>query len=444
MKLVLPEGVPTWLWISGAVLLLVVVAIAFRLLRVAARNRKELRNMPVVPASGTAEEQAEAEERRAKARRATRLVNIAAVVCLLLYLGLFASSFQAIAGFAKDFLKREGIYIPATPLTLDGVVVGALLLSLAFVAKRKSPTKAHILIWGMTLFAAYCGFSYGEHGADGSEGSLAAGLYYAVMSVVGMFMFHMVLELFQDDGDYVRSKYPAMGLRWFTHWSTLPVMLNWINHPPCERDDEQRPTVREAIDHWQHISTVRARARTVAAAAAHTRKLDEARRQGELAAIRREAEAAAAQPAVAPAPQPATVLTAVAQPIHPAPRPTVVAFDGASRPTTVTAAVPAPMAESEPTTQVKVPATSEACATWMDQWVKLAAAYPQFAAVDSGSGIKNEEAQATAGCSDRQARHVRFAARSGQLRAKAAELGVKVPTGYQDRPENDRRLTAVS
>jgi hypothetical protein len=127
------------------------------LLSIAARQRR---------ARQAATEHAGADDRAApnpakarQERRAQRLVNIAAVMCILLYLGLFASSFQAIAGFARAFLKREGILVPATPLTLDVVVVGALFLSLAFVAKQKSPAKANTLIWGMTFFAAYCGFT---------------------------------------------------------------------------------------------------------------------------------------------------------------------------------------------------------------------------------------------------------------------------------------------
>src|SRR5262249_6476388 len=144
-------------------------------------------------------------KKEAADRRSQRLVAAAAVICIVLYLGLFASGFQAIAGFAKSFLNRSGIMVPATPLTLDGVGIGALFLSLAFVAKRRPRAKATALIWGMTIFSAYCGFTYGE---SGEHGSLAAGLYFAAMSIVGMFMFHMVLELLQDgDGDYIKSKY---------------------------------------------------------------------------------------------------------------------------------------------------------------------------------------------------------------------------------------------
>ncbi|SNT65901.1 Protein of unknown function [Asanoa hainanensis] len=442
MKLVLPATVPIWQWIFGAVLGLLLMTVGFWALRKAARNRTEARRLRDQlrelqrSRPGSADEQAKAAEARSNARTADRLVKFAATVCILLYIGLFASSFQAIAGFAEDFLGRHGVMVPATPLTLDGVVIGALLLSLAFVAKRKSPAKAHMLIWGMTIFSAFCGFQYGEGGADGS---MAAGLYYAVMSIVGMFMFHMVLELFMPDGDFVKSKYPSMGWRWFTHWSTIPVMLCWINHPPRRREEGQRPSVREAIDHWQHVKTIRVRARAAAAAAVHARNLEDARRQGELTAIRREMEEAAAR-ASAPAQKPAAGFTA-ARSIHAASRPTVGALDTAARPASVTASVPeAP--EAETAQQVKVPSTAEACATWMDQWVRLAAAYPQFA--DGSRGIKNEDAQSSAGCSDRQARFVRDAARSGQLRARAAEVGVPVPDAYQDRPENDRRMTAVA
>jgi hypothetical protein len=257
------------------------------------------------------------------------------------------------------------------------------------------------------------------------------------MSIVGMFMFHMVLDLFQGAGDYVRSKYPAMGWRWVTHWSTVPVMLAWINHPARRREDAQRATVREAIDHWRHVKTIRARAAAIHAAEQHDRKLAQARRQAELAVARRAAELAAATPppavypiAVTPVPTPEQL------PQQRAARPQVVALDGANAARTVTA--PVTGADEQPSTNTKVPATAEACGTWMAQWVKLLTDHPDFA--HGSRGIKPEDAQRSAGCTDRQARFVREAARSGLLRAKATELGVPVPDGYRDRPEEGDRV----
>lgn len=434
MHLELPN-VPPWLLISAAVGIAVLAGIGIWLLTIVARHRRERRDTLAQAAATGQPSTVEQQNEQQKERRTRRLVNTAAAICILLYLGLFASSFQAIAGFARSFLQRTGFQVPATPLTLDGVVVGALFLSLAFIAKKKSPAKANTLIWGMTIFAAYCGFTYGD---SGSHGTVAAGLYYAVMSVVGMFMFHMVLELFQDDGDHVRSKYPSMGWRWITHWSTLPVMLAWINHPPRNRTTDERPSVREAIDHWMHLKTVRARAKAINAARRHEQSLAAARRKGELAAARRTAELAAT---------PATPALAAAQ-VSPAPemssqhptRPSVVAYDGGRSGGAISAAIPT-QADQASRTEVKVPATADACATWMDQWVKLIAAVPRFA--QGEGGIKADEAQKAIGASDRQARFVREAARNGALRAKAAELAVPVPNGYVDRPE-DARLTAVA
>lgn len=425
MYLELPN-VPTWLLICAAVGIVVLAGVGLWLLTIASRHRRERREELARAIAAGQTPAPPAEEQ--KERRTRRLVNTAAVICILLYLGLFASSFQAIAGFARSFLQRTGLQVPATPLTLDGVVVGALFLSLAFIAKRKSPAKANTLIWGMTIFAAYCGFTYGD---SGSHGTIAAGLYYAVMSIVGMFMFHMVLELFQEDGDHVRSKYPSMGWRWITHWSTLPVMLAWINHPPRNRTSEQRPTVREAIDHWAHLKTVRARAKAIDAARRHEQSLAAARRKGELAAARRTAELAAtpAPPALAAAP----VSPAPAMSSQRPTRPSVVAFDGGRGAGAISASIPA-QPEPATRTEVKVPATADACATWMDQWVKLIEAVPRFA--QGQVGIKQDEAQAAIGASDRQARFVREAARNGALRAKAADLGVPVPDGYVDRPED--------
>ncbi len=283
--LVLPPGVPAWVWITSGTILLLLTAVGFRLLFTATRRRREQRTKTAaLHSTGTAPDDNPSRQR--SERGTQRLVNIAAGICITLYLGLFASSFQAIAGFAREFLRRTGLMVPATPLTLDGVVIGALFLSLAYVAKRKSPAKANALIWGMTIFAAYCGFTYGD---SGDHGSLAAGLYYAVMSIVGMLMFHMVLELFQDAGDYIRSKYPSMGWRWITHWSTLPVMLAWINHPPRHQVSD-RPTVRQAIDHWNRVRTVGSRARRIEAATHHEAKLVAARRKAELIAARRATE----------------------------------------------------------------------------------------------------------------------------------------------------------
>lgn len=430
MYLELPN-VPTWLLISAAVGIAVLAGVGIWLLTIAARHRRERREAKAL--AGAAGQASSPTTEQQKERRARRLVNIAASICILLYLGLFASSFQAISGFARSFLQRTGPQVPATPLTLDGVVVGALFLSLAFIAKKKSPAKANTVIWGMTIFGAYCGFTYGD---SGSHGTVAAGLYYAVMSIVGMFMFHMVLELFQEDGDHVRSKYPAMGWRWLTHWSTLPVMLAWINHPPRNRTTDERPTVREAIDHWMHLKTVRVRAKAINAGRQHEQSLAVARREGELAAARRTAELAAAPPRVLAA---APVSPAPAMPSQRPARPSVVPFDGGRGERPISAPIPA---DPEPSarTEAKVPATAEACATWIEQWIKLIAAVPRFA--QGQVGIKPDEAQDTIGASDRQARFVREAARGGALRAKAHELGVPLPDDYVDRPED--ALTAVA
>ncbi|MEV4212640.1 DUF2637 domain-containing protein [Micromonospora sp. NPDC049662] len=429
MFLELPHA-PAWVYVAIAVAMFLLAVGGCLVLALAIRRRNRRAREEPAPSRNdlaglTPDERAEHLAKERQDKRADRLVSIAATVSILLYLGLFASSFEAISGFAREFLRRQGIMVPATPLTLDGVVIGALLLSLAFIAKRKSPAKANALIWGMTIFAAYCGFTYGD---SGDHGSLSAGLYYAVMSIVGMFMFHMVLDLYQGEGDYIKSQYPAMKLRWFTHWSTIPVMLAWINHPPRRRDEDKRPTTREAIDHWRHVKTIRRRARSIEAARTHALKLEGERRKAELATARRDvqrAETAAAAP-VSPAPMPAQ---------RQARTTSVVALDSprGERPITAAVQVPPPAEQPVTTAPIKVPATADGCATWMTQWMKLIEHAPQFA--KGQSGIKNEDAQAAAGCTDRQARFVRDAARGGALRAKAAELAVPLPTGYVDRPE---------
>lgn len=477
MTLELPAGVPPWVLISGAVALVLLALFGCWLLAIAARARRARRIAVTNPQEPVDAAQAK------KDRRVQRLVNTAAGICILLYLGLFASSFQAIAGFAKDFLKREGAMVPATPLTLDGVVIGALFLSLAFVAKRKSPAKANALILGMTVFAAYCGFTYGD---SGDHGSLAAGLYFAVMSIVGMFMFHMVLELFLPSGDYIRSAYPAMGWRWITHWSTLPVMLAWINHPPRRRAVAQptatesgqpatesgqpaplpRPSVREAIDHWRHVKTIRDRADAIRASADHDRKLAAARRKAELTVARRAVELASAPAPVAPTAPVAPALT-----LHPLPTPTVpgqpdastnghhgfaassnghhsfpassnghngygnghapaVAAAGPSR--TLTSTVPASDDGAEDA--IPLPATAAGVAQWLANWVTLCSEAPEVA-LRQVKEPTEEECRSRFGFSYKQLTKVRKAARSGRLRIKAMQSGVALPENYVDEPQ---------
>jgi hypothetical protein len=192
---------------------------------------------------------------------------------------LFYSSFLGIMGFARDFLHREGFAVYATALTTDAVVVAAVGVMFVHVIIGRPTGKARALVWGMTAFSAYCGFTYG----DASEkGNIPFGVYQAVMSVVAMILLHMVIELFMPESGLVRSRYPVMGLRWLTHWSTLPVVLCWINHPPQEWNSEFAPTVREAIDHWFAFKSGKRLNRQAAAAQAHEHELMAAARNREL------------------------------------------------------------------------------------------------------------------------------------------------------------------
>lgn len=446
MTLEMPAGVPMWALIGGAVLLALLAILGCWLLVVASRNRRERRRAQALqPATGDVTNPKEEKTER----RVQRLVNTAAAICVLLYLGLFASSFQAIAGFAKEFLKREGFMVPATPLTLDGVVIGALFLSLAFVAKHKSPAKANTLIWGMTLFAAYCGFTYGD---SGDHGSFAAGLYYAVMSIVGMFMFHMVLDLFQETGDYVKSKYPSMGWRWITHWSTVPVMLAWINHPPRSRNEKTRPAVREAIDHWRHVKTIRSRAASIEASARHARKLASAQRSAELA-VARAAAGEAAKPVPAPAPVPVATAAPVASFTVPAPVlppaipvPTVPTNGHApahhghnghnGHPASATTGgyrtVTAPVVNG--VGSVPVPNTAQGVSQWLANWMTICEVAPEVA-LQQVKEPSDEDCKTRFEFSYKQMQKVRKAARTGALRARAREMDVDLPEGYADGPQ---------
>ncbi len=422
MSLELPN-LPLWAQIAAGVGLAVLAGLGCWLL-VAAGRRVGLRRGAELAATT---DTPQAREQLARDHRARVLVRLAATVCLALWLGLFASSFQAISGFARSFLHREGLAVPTTPLTLDGVVAGALLLALAFIAKRKSPQQANLLIWGMTGFAAFCGFTYGD---SGTHGSAAAGAYYAVMSIVGMWMLHMVMELFQDGGDYVRSQYPSMGLRWFTHWSTLPVFLAWINHPPRNRTTYRRPTTREAIDHWNRLRTVRARAARIQAAEKHAQRLLTARRQAELDAARTVAtpQAVSAGPAAPPVLVPAPPMQA-----QPMPMPAAYPAPNGYRHHVPAAAPVSPAVGSSDEDSADVPATAAACMQWMSQWVAICEQMPALAL--GQTNLTKEKLREQFDISERHLRKLRKAASSGRLREQAATLGVAVPDGYVDEPQ---------
>lgn len=441
MQLELPHW-PLWALIAtgGGSLLLAVLGCW---LVVAAARRAGVRRGTELATAATAATSDTTPEQRAREQRARVLVRAAATVCLALWLGLFASSFQAISGFARSFLHREGLAVPTTPLTLDGVVAGALLLALAFIARRKSPQQANLLIWGMTGFAAFCGFTYGD---SGTHGSAAAGAYYAVMSIVGMWMLHMVMELFADgEGDYIRSKYPSMGLRWFTHWSTLPVFLAWINHPPRHRTTDQRPTTREAIDHWNRLRTVRARAARIRAAEQHEQRLITARRKAELDAARTVAAPSAAP--VSPAPRPAP-----AAPVMPGWTPTPPAIEAGSVPPPVAHPAPGyrmPIPQAAPVSPptgstdedtTEVPATPATCEQWMKQWTAICQQMPALAV--GQTRLSADDLRSRFDIGERHLRKLRAAARSGRLREQAEALGVAVPDGYVDWPHVNGRVTA--
>lgn len=240
------DAIPTWIWVAFVGTLFLASLVTFPMLRVqafkagarASKKRDELSD---------------------EDRQDRKLLIAALVPAVLFWAAVLVGSGRGLTAFGEDDLKWTGGWQFLVPLTLDGVAISFGLLAFRAVKKGIDPDRATRIAWAAMLASAGLNFF---HEVGGS--SLGA-VYLAILSILGMLIFHEFLAQFEEGAAYIARQNPKFGLRWFT-WpaNTLCAWFAWRNYPP-QLADGDRATVRMAVEHLRQVRLGKAlkRARSV-------------------------------------------------------------------------------------------------------------------------------------------------------------------------------------
>jgi hypothetical protein len=387
----LVEKVPTTVWAGLVVANTVLTAVTFP----AARRR--LRQ--------AGQRQAGGESDQPVATAKDTVLTVASLIPAALFWAMvLAGSLHGLVAFGRDVLGWTRGWEYLVPGTLDGVSVTFAFLAFRAIRKHKAPDRCYRLVWGAALASATVNFTY-EYAHSGHN--LIAGGYLALLSVLGMAMFHEFLDQFEEGAAYIKRENPKFGLRWLT-WptNTFCSAVAWRNHPPAEGTTA---TVLNAVANLDRVRQVKRNAREERIARGHQQALDDLRRKSELAsvaAVQGPADAAPISSGV-PFPDTATADDRVRRPGQDTPMP------------------------------VRAPLTASTVTQWVTTWIEMCA----DGHLIHGPLNDDEYARTRFDLSAKQLRNVRNAAMSGALRQRAETLGVTIPPEYVDcppRPINGR------
>ncbi|HEX5543513.1 MAG TPA: DUF2637 domain-containing protein [Micromonospora sp.] len=216
---------------------------------------------------------------------------------ILVWLSVMGVSFRGLVGFATDYMGWNDWTNVIVPLSLDGISVAFGAHAFRSVKRGRFPGRARRIVFAAAAASAVLNY---VHAAE--AWSIWAGVYLAFMSIVGMLMFHEMLDQFSDaeaDEQLLRSKTPRFGTRWLlAPFNTFLVWRMWIYDPPA---DLRSATVRNALDHYSEVQArKRQRTRELADLKSEERRAQIAR-NAELVQARRAARRGGATAPPAPA-----------------------------------------------------------------------------------------------------------------------------------------------
>lgn len=188
-------------------------------------------------------------------RQDRKLLLGALIPAVIFWIAVLAGSARGLTAFGRDDLTWNHGWDWLVPLTLDGVAIAFALLAFRAIKKKLNPDKATRIAWGAMLASAGLNF-YHEFG-----GSVAGAIYLAILSVLGMLIFHEFLAQFEEGTGYISRENPRFGMRWFT-WptNTACAWFAWRNYPPAEGT---KATVGNAVAHLKTVRAAKASHRAV-------------------------------------------------------------------------------------------------------------------------------------------------------------------------------------
>ena len=231
MDQILTGWVPAWVMVAVVAVLTICLIIGVPLAR-AAGARRHRRNAH--PEDFTRRERI----------KDTALFLAAMIPSLLVWLAVMGVSFIGLTGFAADIMQWTHWTNMLVPLSLDGISISFGAWAFVAVKRKRHPGRAYKIVLAAATVSATLNF---VHGRD--EWSLWAGIYLAFLSMVGMAMFHELLDQFMGEAEEIllKTKNPRFGLRWIlAPWSTFLAWRTWIVYPPVTGT---LPSVRNALDH---------------------------------------------------------------------------------------------------------------------------------------------------------------------------------------------------
>jgi hypothetical protein len=330
----------------------------------------------------------------------TMLTVASLMPAALFWVMVLAGSFHGLVAFGRTTLGWRNGWEYLVPGTLDGVSVTFAMLAFRAVRKQKAPDRCYRVVWGAAIASATINFAHEYE----TSGNALAGGYVGLLSLFGMVMFDEFLNQFEEGTASVRRENPKFGVRWLT-WptNTLLAAVAWRNHPPAEGT---AGTVANAV---ANLNRVRA-AKHVARQARRSRDSGavSTRASGPAGAERHDGRSTGrdlvlASAAVLPARAPSQSRRA----------------DKAGR-----------RRGRDGDDDVRVPATASTVAQWARTWIAMC----EHSDLAEAALKDDEVARQHFGCSARQLRHVRYAAMTGALRRRAAELAVALPDAFDESP----------
>lgn len=231
---------PGWAWPALAITVLAATLVAFPALRAQAKKAGARTNKTTLTAQD---------------RQDRKLLIGALVPAVIFWAAVLIGSGRGLIAFAEDDLNWRGGWQAIVPLTLDGVAISFGLLAFRAVKKHRNPDRATRIAWGAMIASAGLNFF---HEIDGSK---LGAIYLAILSLLGMLIFHEFLAQFEEGTEHVARENPKFGLRWIT-WpsNTVCAWFAWQNHP---QDRPGKATVANGVI---HLETVRAKKKTAKAA----------------------------------------------------------------------------------------------------------------------------------------------------------------------------------
>ena len=372
-------GIPPGVWVALAGLGLVLVLVTWAATKRAMTRRATAPDVEEEPRSGA-------------------WLTLATVVpAVFFFVMVLAGSFHGLVGFGYYTLGWRGGWQLLVPATLDGVSLAFAMLAFRAVRKGRPPDRSRRVVLAAAAASATINYGY-EYG---TSGNVLAGGYVGLLSLFAMFLFDELLAQLETQEQTLRRENPKFGLRWLT-WpsNTFCAAVAWRNYPPA---DGTPGSVRNAIENLERVRALKRSARL-------------RRRNGGPTAM------------MTPGPAVPSRVSAEADPAEPPLR--TRDPDASPRSARTTSARAARLTSRVERAEVRVPTTAVTVRQWAAMWVAMCA----DPAIVSGSLTDDEDAMARFGVRARQLRNIRYAASTGALRRRAAELDVPLPPDYVDTP----------